>query len=89
MRNATTTADFFEHIYRQAPDPWNFAASDYEQADTEASSMPLAVSDMYARSNPDARSESSLLYSRPFVIALKRLIFRRRLSIVRVSAVES
>ncbi|MGA6981468.1 MAG: SAM-dependent methyltransferase [Candidatus Sulfotelmatobacter sp.] len=31
MRNATTTADFFEHIYRQAPDPWNFAASDYEQ----------------------------------------------------------
>jgi SAM-dependent methyltransferase len=31
MRNATTTADFFERIYRHAPDPWNFAASDYEQ----------------------------------------------------------
>lgn len=26
-----TSTEFFEHIYRQAPDPWNFAASDYEQ----------------------------------------------------------
>jgi SAM-dependent methyltransferase len=31
MRSAMTSADFFEHIYRQAPDPWNFAAGDYEQ----------------------------------------------------------
>jgi SAM-dependent methyltransferase len=30
MRNATTSTEFFEHIYRQHPDPWNFAASDYE-----------------------------------------------------------
>jgi SAM-dependent methyltransferase len=31
MRNAITGDEFFEHIYRRAPDPWNFAASDYEQ----------------------------------------------------------
>jgi len=27
----TTTSEFFERIYQQAPDPWNFAGSDYEQ----------------------------------------------------------
>src|ERR1700733_8020555 len=31
MKSATTSAEFFDHIYREAPDPWNFAASDYEQ----------------------------------------------------------
>jgi len=31
MRNAITSTEFFEHLYRQAPDPWNFVASDYEQ----------------------------------------------------------
>jgi SAM-dependent methyltransferase len=31
MRNARTGTDFFEQIYRQAPDPWSFASSDYEQ----------------------------------------------------------
>jgi SAM-dependent methyltransferase len=31
MRTAMVSPELFEHIYRHAPDPWNFAASDYEQ----------------------------------------------------------
>ena len=31
MRHETTTAAFFEDMYRQNADPWNFAESSYEQ----------------------------------------------------------
>jgi len=32
VNDSTTSADFFDHKYRENPDPWNFARSEYEQS---------------------------------------------------------
>jgi SAM-dependent methyltransferase len=42
MSAATTTAEFFEAMYRRADDPWNFAGSAYETRRYDASMAALA-----------------------------------------------
>ena len=43
MSESTTSTEFFEQKYRENPDPWDFAASEYERSRYEATIAALGT----------------------------------------------